>query len=108
MIVVGDGDFVRNDVNPRNGAPQQLGMDPISKRVFANERIVLNMVAYLTDQDGLITARNKEVLARPLDKEKVKQEKSYWQFINLVLPLLIIVAIGWVQAWWRRRTYAKF
>lgn len=108
MIVVGDGDFVRNDINPRNGMPQQLGMDPISKRVFANERIVLNMVAYLTDQDGLITARNKEILARPLDKEKVKQEKSYWQFVNLVLPIFIIVFIGIVQSWWRRRTYAKF
>lgn len=108
IIVVGDGDFVRNDINPRNGMPQQLGMDPISKRVFANERLVLNMVAYLTDQDGLITARNKEILARPLDKEKVKQEKSYWQFVNLVLPIFIILFIGIVQSWWRRRTYAKF
>lgn len=108
IIIVGDGDFVRNDINPRNGMPQQLGMDPISKRVFANERIVLNMVAYLTDQDGLITARNKEVLARPLDKERVKQERTYWQFINLVLPILIIVLMGIAQSWWRRRTYAKF
>jgi ABC-2 type transport system permease protein len=108
IIVIGDGDFVHNDINPRNGAPQQLGMDPISKRVFANERIVMNMVAYLTDQDGLITARNKEVLARPLDKERVKNEKTYWQMINLGLPLLIIVLAGLVLSWWRKRTYANF
>jgi len=43
VIIVGDGDFVRNDINPRNGMPQELGKDPISGRVFANERIVLNM-----------------------------------------------------------------
>lgn len=108
IIVVGDGDFVRNDVNPRNGLAQQLGMDPISGRVFANERIVMNMVAYLADQNGLITARNKEVLARPLDREKVKNEKTYWQAINLVLPLVIIILFGILLSWMRKRRYANF
>jgi ABC-2 type transport system permease protein len=108
MIVVGDGDFIRNDVNPRNGMAQQLGMDPISGRVFANEPIVMNMVAYLTDQNGLITARNKEVTLRPLDKERAKNEKTLWQMLNLGLPLLIIVLFGIALSWYRKRTYANF
>ncbi|HMJ70705.1 MAG TPA: gliding motility-associated ABC transporter substrate-binding protein GldG [Cyclobacteriaceae bacterium] len=108
MIVVGDGDFVRNDINPRNGMAQQLGMDPISGRVFANELIVMNMVAYLTDQNGLITARNKEVTIRPLDKEKIKTEKTFWQLINIGLPLIIIVLFGIALSWMRKRTYANF
>jgi gliding-associated putative ABC transporter substrate-binding component GldG len=108
MIVVGDGDFVRNDVNPRNGMAQQLGMDPISGRVFANELIVMNMVAYITDQDGLITARNKEVLIRPLDKEKIRNEKTTWQMINIGLPLIIIVLFGAALSWLRKKTYANF
>jgi len=108
VIVVGDGDFVRNDVNPRNGMPQELGKDPISGRVFANERVVTNMVAYLTNQGGLITTRNKEIEARPLDREKVKNERVKWQAINLALPIVIIVLFGIVLSWLRKRTYANF
>jgi ABC-2 type transport system permease protein len=108
VIVVGDGDFVRNDVNPRNGMPQQLGKDPISGRVFANERVVTNMVAYLTDQGGLITTRSKEIDARPLKKDKVRNERAKWQAINLLLPLVIIVLFGFILSWIRKRTYASF
>jgi ABC-2 type transport system permease protein len=108
LIVVGDGDFVRNDVNPRNGMPQELGKDPISGRVFANERVVTNMVAYLTDQGGLITTRSKEIDARPLKKDKVKNERVKWQVINLVLPIVIIVLCGLILSWVRKRKYAAF
>jgi len=108
VIVVGDGDFVRNDINPRNGIPQELGKDPVSGRVFANERVVLNMVAYLTDQDGLVTTRSKEIDARPLNKERTKNERAFWQMINLGLPILIIVLAGVLLSWLRKRTYANF
>lgn len=108
IIVVGDGDFVRNDINPRNGMPQELGKDPISGRVFANERIVTNMVAYLTNQGGLITTRNKEIEARPLEKDKVRNERVKWQAINLGLPILFIVVFGVLLSWLRKRTYASF
>ena len=108
MIVVGDGDFVRNDVNPRNGMPQELGKDPISGRVFANERVATNMVAYLTDQGGLITTRSKEIDARPLQKDKVKNERTKWQVINLLSPIVMIVLFGFILSWIRKRTYANF
>lgn len=108
LIVVGDGDFVRNDINPRNGAPQQLGKDAVSGRVFANERIVLNMAAYLTDQNGLVTTRSKEIDARPLNKEKVKTDRAYWQAINIGLPLIVIVAFGVMLSLIRKKTYANF
>lgn len=108
VIVVGDGDFVRNDINPRNGMPQELGKDLVSGRVFANERIVLNMVAYLSDQDGLVTTRNKEISARPLNREIVKNERSKWQAINLGLPILIIVISGILLSLLRKRRYSSF
>lgn len=108
IIVVGDGDFVRNDINPRNGMPQELGKDPISGRVFANERVVTNMVAYLTNQGGLITTRNKEIQARPLEKDKVRTERVKWQVINLGLPILMIVLFGVLLSWLRKKTYANF
>lgn len=107
IIVVADGDIVRNDVNPRDGKPQMLGYDPFTKYTFANQDLLLNMVAYLTDEDGLINARNKEVKIRPLDKEKIK-ERSFWQIINIGLPLLVLLAFGIARTYLRKIKYSRF
>lgn len=107
IIVVADGDIIRNDVNPRDGKPQVLGYDPFTKYTFANQDLLMNMVAYLTDEDGLINARNKEVKIRPLDKEKIK-ERSFWQVINIGLPLLVLLAFGIGRTYFRRMKYSRF
>jgi ABC-2 type transport system permease protein len=108
IIVVADGDVVRNDVNPRNGQPQQLGFDPLTQYTYANEDLLRNMIAYLIDENGLITARNKEVKIRPLDKEKIRNNRTYWQAINLVLPLIVVVLLGLLITYSRKRRYSNF
>jgi len=108
MIVVADGDLVRNDVNPRDGNPQQLGLDPFSQYTFANQDLLMNMVAYLVDENGLIKARNKEVKVRPLDKEKVRVERAFWQFLNLGLPLIVLIIFGVIRSYWRKVRYSRF
>jgi len=108
MIVVADGDLVRNDVNPRDGNPQQLGLDPFSQYTFANQDLLMNMVAYLVDENGLIKARNKEVKVRPLDKEKVRVERAFWQFLNLGLPLIVLIIFGVIRSYWRKVKYSRF
>ena len=102
------GDMARNDVNYRENKPQPLGFDPISQYTFANSDLLMNMVAYLVDDDGLIRVRNKEVKIRPLDKEKIKNEKLFWQVVNLVLPIVSLIAFGVSWSYWRKRKYAKF
>ena len=82
MIVVADGDIARNDVSQRSGQPKPLGLDEVSGHTFANQELIGNMVAYLSDESGLISARNKEVKIRPLDKEKVRSGRLKWQLIN--------------------------
>ena len=108
IIVVADGDLARNDVNPRDGNPQQLGLDPFTQYTFANQDLLLNMVAYLVEENGLIKARNKEIKVRPLDKEKIRNERSFWQVINLVLPIVALVIFGIVRAYWRKVKYTRF
>ncbi len=108
IIIVADGDIARNDINPRENKPQQLGYDPFSRYTFANQDLLLNMVAYLTDENGLIKARNKEVKIRPLDKEKIRNERTYWQLVNLVLPLVVLVAMGLLLTYLRKARYARF
>jgi hypothetical protein len=85
-----------------------LGFDPFSNYTFANHDLVMNVLAYLTNEDGLILARNKEIKLRPLDEEKVKAGKFTWQMINLILPVLAICLYGVVRAVLRKRKFASF
>ena len=107
IIVVADGDIARNDVNLRTGQPQQLGFDPISSYTFANENLLMNMVAYLVDDDGLISTRSKEIKIRPLNKTKAEEDRAFWQMANLVLPLVVLFAFGLIRAFLRKRKYSS-
>ncbi len=108
IIVVADGDLARNDVNPRDHSPQPLGLDPFTQYTFSNQDLLLNMVAFLVDENGLIKARNKEVKVRPLDKGRVQNERIRWQVINLVSPLVVLVMFGLSRSYWRKRKYTRF
>jgi len=106
IIVVADGDVARNDVNPRTGQPQQLGFDPISSYTFANQDLLLNMVAFLVNENGLINTRTKEIKIRPLNKIKMVEDRTYWQVVNLVLPVLMLFIFGLTRAYLRKRKYS--
>ena len=108
IIVVADGDIARNDINPRENKPQQLGYNPFTRYTFANQDLLLNMIGYLTDEDGLIKARNKEVKIRPLDKTKIKDNRVYWQTINIILPLVVLISFGLILTYLRKRKYSNF
>jgi ABC-2 type transport system permease protein len=108
IIVVADGDIAKNDVNPRDSKPLQLGFDPLSRYTFANQDLLLNMVGYLTDENGLIKTRNKEVKIRPLDKTKIRDNRSYWQVLNCVMPLIVLLVFGVLLTYLRKRKYATF
>jgi gliding-associated putative ABC transporter substrate-binding component GldG len=108
IIVVSDGDIAKNDYNTRTRQPLPLGYDQATQYTFANRDLLLNMMAFLTDENGLISARNKEVKIRPLDKQKIQDERLKWQVINLVLPLIVLIAFGAIRAVLRKRKYAAF
>ncbi|PGH40829.1 MAG: gliding motility-associated ABC transporter substrate-binding protein GldG, partial [Candidatus Nephrothrix sp. EaCA] len=80
--MVSDGDIARNDVNPRNGRPSPLGFDNFTNYTYSNADLLRNMTAYLADEGGIISARNKEIKIRLLDKTK-RQQAGFWQLINL-------------------------
>src|SRR5688572_12218643 len=108
IVIIADGDIARNDVNPRNNEPQPLGFDPMTKRTFANKDLLLNTVAYLTQENGLIQVRNKEVKIRPLDKVKLKEGRLKWQILNVAAPLVLLVCYGILRFYLRKRRFAKF
>jgi ABC-2 type transport system permease protein len=108
LIVIADGDIIRNELNPRSGQPQPLGFDPFSNYTFANRDLLMNALAYLTEKNGLIQARTKQVKIRPLDREKAQGEKMKWQVLNLALPLVLLMVYGIARTYWRRKKFASF
>jgi ABC-2 type transport system permease protein len=108
IVVIADGDLALNVVNPRTNEPQRMGFDPFSNYTFANQDLLMNTLAYLTDAGGLIRARNKEVKIRPLNKEKVNSEKTKWQVINIVVPLLLVIVYGLIRSYIRKKRFSSF
>ncbi len=105
MIVVADGDIVKNDYG-RNG-PQELGFDRWTGLTYGNKEFLLNAVNYLLDDDGLINIRSKEIAISFLDDQKVANEKTKWQLINIAVPLLLLAIFGFIFNYFRKIKYAK-
>ena len=108
VVVVADGDFPLNEVNRRTREALPLGAAPFTQQIFANAEFIENAMAYLTNEEGLILARNKEVLIRPLDPVRLQAEKTWWQTLNLLVPVLLVVALGVGHYFWRKRKYTRF
>src|SRR5204863_3254446 len=94
MIVVADGDVAKNDFNRNNGQIYPLGFDRNTNQIFANKNFLLNCVNYLLDDEGLLQLRSREVKLRLLDKKKLSVSRHKWQFINVGVPLLLVIAFG--------------
>jgi len=107
VIVVGDGDIIRNDLDPETGEPLGLGVEPFTKATYANEEFVLNLLDYMVDESGLIATRAREVKIRPLDRVKVQRERTKWQIINLVAPVILVLIIGFAKWYLRKKKFAK-
>ncbi|MFN3380607.1 MAG: gliding motility-associated ABC transporter substrate-binding protein GldG, partial [Runella zeae] len=107
IIVVSDGDMIVNDIDYTRNAPLPMGYDRLTRYTYANKDFVMYAIDYLVDPKGLITARNKQVMLRPLDKIRLKEERTQWQLINLIAPLVLVGLLGLGFQWWRKSQFAK-
>lgn len=107
VLVVSDGDVIRNPYNQVTNEAKALGYNIYDRRQYANKEFALNMIEYLLDQRGLIEARSRDVRLRLLDKVRVDEEKTFWQSLNLGLPILLLVLFGIGFYFWRKRRYAS-
>jgi len=107
MIVIADGDVIRNDVQTSSGKPYPLGYDKYTNQTFGNKDFILNCVNYLCDDSGLISVRSRELTLRLLDKKKIKTERLKWQLINTCVPLLLVLLYGVIHFIRRKRKYGN-
>jgi gliding motility-associatede transport system auxiliary component len=106
MVVVSDGDVIRNDYRKASESALPLGYDRYTGQTYGNKNFLLNVIDYLCDDSGLITVRSKEIKLRLLDKTLIESNKTLWQVLNSVLPLFLVLVFGIVKGQVRRRRFA--
>ena len=101
MLVVADGDVIKNLYDKETGKFAPIGYNKYEKATFnGNKDFILNSIEFMINQNNILTARTKEFKLRMLDKVKAEKDKLYWQSINIVLPIILIVLFGAINFYW--------
>ncbi|MCG8340540.1 MAG: gliding motility-associated ABC transporter substrate-binding protein GldG [Cytophagales bacterium] len=95
LLITTASSLLVNQLDPNTKQPRPWGYDPFLQYTFAHEDFLLNTLAYMLDEHGLINAKNKTFKIRLLDKPKVEQARLTWQLINLLTPLVLLLLWGW-------------
>jgi ABC-2 type transport system permease protein len=109
MIVIADGDIIRNQVQFSNGTytPLPLGYDRHTGQTFGNKELILNAVNYLSDDAGLMAVRSRELKLRVLDVAKARENILTWQLINILVPIALVILFGIIQFAIRKRRFSR-
>ena len=108
QLFVSDADFAKNIFDVNSNRISAMGFNNWDKQIYGgNSDFMLNAIEYMLDQKGVLAARSKEVKLRLLDTVKAKEERTKWQGINLVLPLIILALFGIGFQFFRKRKYAS-
>lgn len=104
MVVIADGDVGKNQV--LKGEAMPLGYDIMTDQHYGNEQFLRNVLDYLLDDHHLIQLRNRNIEIRPLDRSRISDEKSYWQWVNILVPTLISLSLGSFFYFLRKKKFA--
>ena len=107
MIVVSDGDIIRNRFVASEGAVLPVGYDYYTQTLYANKEFLLGCVNYLVGDDGLMASRSRSIKLRKLDVVKAQEQRSRYQIINVVLPVVLLALAGGVAVLIRKKKYTK-
>lgn len=109
MIVVSDGDAIRNDLEqtPQGVRVVPLGYDRATHRTYGNRDFLLNALLYLTDEQGLMSLRNRHVALRLLNQAATGHSRTLWQTINILVPIGLLALVSAAYFAIRRKKYCK-
>jgi ABC-2 type transport system permease protein len=110
IIVVADGDMVMNAFMQQQPIP--MGLNPYTvgtqfEYEFANRGFLQNCLTYLINPNGLAEVKAKDYSISLLDKKKVDAQTTFWQAVNIIVPLVLLLLFAVGYWWWRRRKYAN-
>ena len=116
MVVIADGDLIRNELTKtQEGGPRpySLECDPVIMDqnnqlipVYGNGIFFHNLMDKLMGDEHLISLRSRMKIPRLLDADEVSLNRRSWQVFNLTIPVILVVLLGLIQWFIRRRRFA--
>ena len=107
MIIISDGDVIKNRFNYNDGTGYPLGYDFYTETMYANKELLLNCIDYLVGEEGAIASRSRDIKIRKLNVMKIKEEGTRYKLLNILLPTGIIILAGVVIIIVRRNKYRR-
>lgn len=124
ILVVGNGRFIANKYD---SMPDKSGrmmyrplafnelrfdetlakMDGMQPLVYGNQEFFQNLVDYMMGDNSVLDLRSKQIDINSIDKEKVKVEAAKYKVINMVFPGLLVLLMGILFFYLRRKKYIR-
>ncbi|MEO6720912.1 MAG: gliding motility-associated ABC transporter substrate-binding protein GldG [Ferruginibacter sp.] len=104
VIVVGDADIVMNQVSEVVG-PLPMGTNKYTRNQYANKDFFLTCTEYLANKNNILEAKGKDYTLRLLDVQKVTDQRTMWQVINIAVPIALVCIFALGYQWYRKRKY---
>jgi ABC-2 type transport system permease protein len=110
MIIVSDGDIIKNQFiwNEGKYMTYPLGFDRYTNTTYGNNDFLLNAMSYLCDENNLLDIRSRELKIRLLDKDIIQKDRFKWQFVNMVMPIVLIFLIGLIFIYYKKKYFVSF
>ena len=105
QVVVAAGSAIRNEW--QQNQPLPLGFDRYTQTQFGNRDFMLNAVLYLTDDEGWLQLRQKEITLRLINDQRAQLMRVRAQIVSIMIPLIILFVIGGVVLLQKKRKYVK-
>ncbi|MDG1332490.1 MAG: gliding motility-associated ABC transporter substrate-binding protein GldG [Crocinitomicaceae bacterium] len=121
VLLVGNGRWIANkyDSMPDNRGgfryrPKQLNnlqrdedmMRMRMQHFFGNQELFQNMTDYMMGENSVLDIRSRQIDMHPMDKDKVSEDATFYKIVNLLLPIGIILLLGFAMNFIRKRRYA--
>ena len=106
LIVLASAEIAMNEINQAQ-RPFPIGINRFTKQQYGNHALIANMIDYLLDEQSLLAARQKEIGWRQLNQQTAATYEQQIQILNIGLPVGLLLIIGFVVGWYRKRLFAK-
>jgi gliding-associated putative ABC transporter substrate-binding component GldG len=123
VLLVGNGRFIANkfDSMPSrtsNGfmyRPQKINDLQFDQELiklkfphfFGNQEFVQNMADYMLGDNSVLDIRSRQIDIHEIDREKVKRDATFYKLLNVGLPIVLIILLGFIMSNARRIRYTS-
>jgi hypothetical protein len=123
VLLVGNGTFIANEydsmMNEKTGQ-FMFRQNPFNNLKFnkvlaekgipmyyGNQDFLQNLVDYMMGETSVLDIRSKQIEIKNIDKEKLSTMADTLKIINVGLPIILILMLGFIWNYYRTKRYAS-